>query len=378
MGPVFAVAGTALVLFLLFDIIRTTLTPGGGPLALRLATAVWKAALRLAPGGERRHGFLVAAGAVGLLLIISTWVLLTWIGWTLILCGDEVGVVYQENQQPATIMERFYYVGFVMVTLTLEDYEAGRDVYKVLTVLATTNGFFLITLAIAYLLPLVQAGTEKRQLGVFVSSLGESGEEIVLRGWDGRDCCGLESHLVSVGPMINLLTERHLTYPVLHYVHAPKRLSASAPSLAALDEALTLLQYGLASECRPHRTVIESCRRVLTFYVSTLRASHIAATAEPPPPPDLGPLRRAGLPVTDDDSWYESVAGLAERRSLFLGLVRAEGWSWQEDVAWRQDAESEDERERRVVEQRARDATEAHAAGDAPRDRHPDEDDSTS
>ncbi len=41
------------------------------------------------------------------------------------------------------------------------------------------------------------------------------------------------------------LGEKHLTYPVFHYFHTPQRSQCLPLSIAALDEAMTLLQYAV-------------------------------------------------------------------------------------------------------------------------------------
>lgn len=337
-------AGAAILAIVAVDVVHTTLAEGAGPLTRRVTALLWSLARRLAPRRRFRHRALAAAGALTILTTIFCWFVLVWLGWGLILCAERDAVVTQADQTPAEWTERFYYTGFVMVTLTLEDHEPGEDFYKVITVLATANGFSILTLSLAYLLPVVQAATHKRTLALTVSTLGGTADEILLRAWDGRGFDTLTPYLRDLVSEINLLTERHQTYPVLHYFHPRQRDSAPAPMVAVLDEALTLLTRAVTPEHRPARAVHETLRRALTRYLTTLRIAYISPVDRTPPPPRLEPLAEAGIPLVDEAEWRRRLDEIEELRRLLFGLVVSDGWRW-EDVCPPADEEDESDAE---------------------------------
>ena len=98
--------------------------------------------------------------------------------------------------------------------------------WQFLTVIASGSGFFLFGLALAYLVPVVQADTQKRQTAITCWCLGHDPGDMIVRAWNGVDSSALSPHLISLIPMLSQLGENHLTYPVLHYFHSNKRSAA--------------------------------------------------------------------------------------------------------------------------------------------------------
>ncbi len=325
MSALYGLAGVLLLLFILYDVVKTTLGQGGGPLTSRITSGVWRLATRLR---RRRpvHGLLSAAGVGAVVTIVLIWVALLWCGWGLVFSSGPGAVVWRGTGAGVPIGDRFQYAGYALVTLGMGDFEPGARPWRLATALAAATGFSVITLSLAYLTPLVGAATEKRQLALYISTLGESASEILTRAWDGATCRSLEPHLNALTPMLALLAQRHLTYPALHYFHTTDRSSAAAPSLAALDEALTLLEHGCAPHCAPDRAVRAATRRAISALLSTLRAAYLEPAAAAPPAPALAALERAGLPTRPAPAYERALAELDERRRLLRALVEGDGW----------------------------------------------------
>ena len=231
--------------------------------------------------------------------------------------------------RPASVVERVYFVGYTIFTLGLGDYKPAGPVYEIATALAAGSGFLLFGLALAYLVPVVSAATAKRQLAVCVWVLGKDPGDIIIRAWNGADSTALAPHLVSLIPMLAGLGESHLTYPVLHYFHSTKRSSSAAASVAALDEALTILECGLQQGCSLDVPSLGAAREAITEFLNTLAPALIYPAADSPPTPSLQPLRDLGLPAVEDDLFEASLSAVAERRRMLLALVRNEGWDWE-------------------------------------------------
>ena len=333
--------GLALLTLAFYDLVKTTLGRGGGPLTNRVTALVWRLALAV---HQRRqaHGLLDVAGVAGILAVILVWLALVWGGWTLIFASDPGAVVWSESRRPATLAETSRYTGFTMVTLGMGDFEPEDGGWKLATALTAASGFSLITLSLTFLMPLVGAATAKRQLGLYLSTLGRNSQEILRQAWNGESFSAVEPHLQNLSPMIALLAERHLTYPALHYFHA-HRNAAVAPSLASLDDALLVLAKGCPAERAPSAALVASARRTISALLSTLDSAFIDAASEPPPPPDLGALRRAGLPVVGDAELAPRFAACEKRRRLLLGFVESDGWTWR-DVEAPEDDRPPDER----------------------------------
>jgi hypothetical protein len=141
----------------------------------------------------------------------------------------------------------------------------------------------------------------------------------------------LPDHLVSLTMPLMEVGQGHLAYPVLHCLHSSTRETALAPSIAVLDEAITLFA-GVCPEQRPDKVVFYPLRQAIAEFLTTLAEGHLEPEGKPASPPALEPLRAAGITTVTDEEFRLALESLVERRRLLLGLVMQEGWRW-EDVA---------------------------------------------
>ncbi|HEX2254826.1 MAG TPA: two pore domain potassium channel family protein [Thermoanaerobaculia bacterium] len=328
-SPWLGVLGAALLLVVFADVLRTTLGYGGGFLTTRLTQLGWRGALAL---HRRRpaHGALALGGVLLLVAMALFWLGGLWLAWTLVFTSSPQAVLDTEGM-PVRFVDRLAFTGWVLVTLGVPGgLEAGSRAWELLVPVAAGSGFVMITLAISYLLPVIAAATEARQLALQISSLGGTAAAIARRGWNGRDFAALDRYFAAFTAAVTLLAERHLTYPTLHYLHALRRESAIAPSLAALDEALLVIDAACAPETRGDATVRGVLRAAISQELSTLRAVSVTrADDQPSPPaPDLEPLRHLGTPLLPAASFDHALERTAGRRRLLRALVRQEGWRW--------------------------------------------------
>ncbi len=337
MNFVLAVFGLFLIVFTIVDVLQTTLmSRGSGSFSDRLTSVLWRAVMARRQtarsdedddvGGGAQA--LSQAGIVIMMAVIITWIVLVWLGWALFFGGYEYAIVNAQTQAPAGFWERVYFAGYTLFTLGLGDFRPVGHFWQVLVSLAALNGLFVVTFSITYMVPVLQAATHRRSLAVYLSGLGRSPEEIILTAWDGRDCSALEAHLSGLALEVATLAQRHLTYPVLHYFHGTDRREALAPSLAALDEALTVFECAFEEDCaalgarRPVRTAISE-------FLENINDRFIDAHEDDPPRPSLDAFRRAGLPVCSDEAFAEALEPHKRRRRLLFSLVEREGWSWE-------------------------------------------------
>lgn len=325
---VLGIIGAVLIVAVIFDVLWTTLRmAGAGPLTSWMTNLLWRLALRVTPS----HRALSATGFLIVLLTVFLWIGLVWLGWILVLGIDPGSVVDSQSGQPADFWARVYYAGFTLITLGNGDYKPNGAVWQVLSPVAAANGFFLVTLVITYLLPLMSAALQRRQLAVHIATLGKTPQELLLRAWDGQGFGRLTDHLVGLTFPVMGLGEGHLAYPVLHCFHSDERDTAMAPNIAVLDEALTLFE-GIAPEQRPDPVAIYPLRGAIDRLLSTLTEAHLEPESNPPPLPNLETLRAAGIRTIDDETFRRSLEVATDRRRLLFGLVEKEGWHWDDVV----------------------------------------------
>jgi hypothetical protein len=197
-----------------------------------------------------------------------------------------------------------------------------------LTGLAAANGFFLVTLSIAYLFPVVSAAIQKRVLAIYLSSLGGTADEILIKAWNGKDFGNLDQHLLNITPLIVELGEKHLAYPVLHYFHGLERSRCLPLSIAAFDEAMTLLQYAIPDNIRPDPASLNPVRRSCAAFLKTLKSAYLEPSNTEPPLIPLKLLRAKGILTISDRQFQAATSHINRRRRLLLALVQNDGWSW--------------------------------------------------
>lgn len=331
------IVGGTIVILVIWDILLTTLRlKGGGFLSFPFASALWKM-VRSHPCIIGKHGLLADASFVILLVSMLIWAIFLWLGWTLIFTGSEQAVLDTQTMQPADIGARAYFAGYTLITLGIGDYRPGSVWWQMMTVIASANGFFFITLIVSYVIALIAAITGKHLFASYVTGLGCTPSDLLIQSWNGKDFGLLTQHLISLTPMVIALEQQHLAYPIIHCVHSPQRSIASAPSIAVLSEALMLLEHGVAPERRPDPTAIYPLRAAVSIFVQTLDASFIVASPEPPPFPKLMLLRRHGIPTVSDEEFHKAAARLDKERRLLRAQVEHDGWSWT-DVIGSEDA----------------------------------------
>ncbi len=325
--------GIALVLFVFVDAIWTTLgLHRAGPMAGRVAEWTWRAVRALHhPGGS--HRLLSAAGTLTVLAATLAWVVVLCAGWFLVFSAEPASVVNGETREPADFVSRLYFVGYTLVTLGMGDYVPTGG-WKAVTVLCSLHGLIELTLAISYLLPVIGAATEARQFASTLTGLGATPEEVLSNAWTGEDFGELPSHLIPLTGSLTLHVHAHQAYPVLHYFHSSHAESAPPLRVAVLDEAATLLRCAVREEAHPPPPTLRALRFALTEYLDLLETVGVEPTAEAPPVPDLRALREAGIPTVSDAEFLERLEAEDERRRLLWGLVRYDGWTW-DDVASR-------------------------------------------
>jgi hypothetical protein len=319
--------GIGVLLVTIYDVLWTTLRlTSGGPITSWVTDGLWRGAMRL----TRSHKALATLGFLIVLFTVAVWVLLVWTGWTLVLEMSPRAVLRIATGQPASLWERAYFTGATVVTIGTSEFRPDGPGWHLLSIIASANGLSMFTLIVTYLVPIVGAELERRRLAVYITTLGRTPHEILLRSWNGSSFGKLPDHLVALTlPMLEV-GQGHLAYPVLHCIHSSTRETALAPSVAVLDEAITLFA-GVCPEQRPDKGAFYPLRQAIAEFLATLAEAHLEPKREPPPPPSLDPLREAGITTVNDEEFRLALETLADRRRLLLGLVEDEAWRW-EDV----------------------------------------------
>lgn len=241
--------GIVVLIAVTVDLFATVASPGrrGGFLATRLVDVMWRGALAVHTQWPS-HRRLAAAGVVCVAAVPVFWMTAMWFGWSLVFVSTEPAVIDARTGEPSGVTSRIYFAGYSLFTSGLGDKLPGGETWEIATVLATAMGLGLVTLAITYLVPVVQAATTRRGFARQITRLGASPRGIVERCWRPPETTVLADVASELRPRLEVLTEQHLTYPVLHYLHSVEVATAFAPRVAALHQAMELAASGDLSE----------------------------------------------------------------------------------------------------------------------------------
>ncbi len=321
--------GVIIIATAIFDLLWTAFVEGAGPLSLRTMILVGRLQKHLRMRFTTRK-IIPWAGLSVILASLAMWTGMLWIGWTFIFSSVPGAVMVGATHQPADLWQRIYFVGSTLLTLCLGDLLPQGHLFEILTDFCSASGFFVFGAALAYLVPVISAATQKRAVAVYIWSLGHNPSDIIYRAWNGRDSADLGNHFDALIPQLLTLGEMHLTYPVLHFFHSPKRAASAGANIAMLDEALSIMEYGINQTCGVQSSRIHSVREAINQYVVTLApVLRYVQSSGPPPVPSLDVLRQGGLPAKPQEEYEKSVGNQMERRQLLQRMARMEGWTWE-------------------------------------------------
>lgn len=327
MNAAVVAAGLVLVAAALFDLAWTAVAAGSGagPIASRVASITWTAALAV---HRRRpsHRLLSVAGVAIVFVVLAVWLALALAGWTLVFTAVPGAVLDSTTAEPGDLVSRLYFVGYTVFTLGNGDYRPGAGIWQLATSVAAGTGLVLVTLSLTYLVPVASAVAQRRQLASYIHSLGDTPQAILTNAWTGTGFDGLGQHLTALAPTLHGIREQHHTYPVLHYFHSTETASAAAPNIANLGGALELLHHGVAASARPAPGETGPVTVALDRYLATMGDTFVAGDDQPLAAPTLQPLRDAGGPCVDDDAYQRAADTTRQRRQRLAALLSDDGW----------------------------------------------------
>lgn len=327
MSIVFLVLGITILSVGIIDFIWTTLWPNGsgGFVTKRLTNGLWKMVKVLSRG---RKGIMSLAGPVIIVGTLLFWILSMWTGWLLIFASDLTAFADTADNEPISWSERIYYTGYLLFTLGNGDYSPKEGIWQFLSVTVAASGLIFITLGVTYVLSVLGALTQKRALAKSISGLAASPSELVRNTWNGNDFHDLDLLLNSFSSQLNVITAQHNAYPVLHFYYSDQNEESLPLSIAIIDEALTILSFGIQKEYRPNELLLKSARSSVESYLMTQKNAYTSPSESAPPLPNLIALRKEGVPVLSDAHISESFTALEIRRKSLLGAVHENERQW--------------------------------------------------
>lgn len=315
------VAGVALLGFALLDLFGTVfmISGGAGPQSRRLADRAWRLALRLHdPGSDKSHSLLRAAGPAIVLLVVLVWVAEFTLAWTLVFVPDAF-----TSPADLSFEDRFTFAAQAVSGRggNRPQVETADGAWEVVHWLSGLTGVTLVSLGLAYVLPVIASVAHKRSIAAMVHALGDSVDEmraVAARAGGGS----FELHLIALAPQISWSAERHRAYPVLHYFHSRDRHAALAPAIAKL---VLLVEDGMPQCPAVDATVTVPLGRSVRNLLGALADMGLGDYAETAEGVDPETLERTRLDPDND-----AAAGALPDVDVVRAYVGFDGWDWAE------------------------------------------------
>ncbi|MGA8853648.1 MAG: potassium channel family protein [Christiangramia sp.] len=326
---IYLVLGVVLYVSIVLDIIQTTLSMrGGGWLTSRFSHLFWKFFLVLS-GRNGRSKILTHAGYILLISIVMIWVFLMWTSLVLILFSQPGAIIDSTTMVPANLWQIIYYSGYAISTLGMGDYIASGDVWRVLSSIYSFTGLILLTMSVTYFIPVLSAVIEQRKLGINLSTLGDTPQEIVLNAWNGKDFQRFTDKIEGVANSIIKYSQQHRAYPVIHYFHNNKQKSSVVLQLARLYEALTILAEKIKEDDRPLEQELKPLIIAFENYFETIsEVTHITLMDNEPPAIDVRELIEKRLIGKGENRQLSN--NIKKDRKFFKSLLYQDGWEWKD------------------------------------------------
>ncbi len=323
----FAASGAAILVVTTMEAVRTTVRVGGtGGVTARLWLRLkWSRVFRRV---MQWPALRTTTGVSALVATLLGWSFAIWLGWALIFLSTPGSVLNDTTRLPADAWATIYYAGFAFITLGVGDYSPGSPAFQMLSVVASINGFFIITLGITYIGPLLAAVEANRTLAKAVDALGGSGAAIVKRAWNGEDLGQLDQHLINLTPHVVGLGERYQAYPMLHcFVPEAPEVSA-VRALAVLHDLTLLLRLELAESARADLITVQALDRAMEHAVNVLAAGRRSESSGLGPPNPRAFLEGSGVPLVSSDRPGSLSPAATDTRSALVALLKQEGQDW--------------------------------------------------
>ncbi len=280
-------------------------------------------------GRNGKSKLLARAGFYLLILIILIWVSSLMLSLFLLLQSD-IDSVVNSAKIPASALEKLYYSGYILSTLGIGDFTPSNNLWRIITDLYSFTGLILITMSVTYFIPVLSAIIKQRKLGINLSSLGNSPQEIILNAWNGKDYNFFTLQLLSLSDALLEHNQNHKAYPVIHFFHNNDKEHSVILQITRLHEAICILDNYLSPEYSMPKQEISTIKTALNNYIKVIgEVSNINFRNSSPITPDLNMLKEKNMLMPNSNSFNFS-EDVQQDRQFFLALVVNDGWEWKD------------------------------------------------
>lgn len=253
MNLLIGIAGTVLIVVVLWDVFETIVLPRRVTRRVRLTRLFyracwrpWSAICRIVSNNKRRETLLSIFGPLSILVLLSVWAVALLTAFAMVHWA--IGSRLIPTGSPPGFFSDLYYSGTTLFTLGLGDVTPVGRAARAMTVIEASIGIGLLALVIGYLPVLYQAFSRRE---VHISMLDAragtppTAVELLRRHQEARSLESLHQLLRDWEGWAADLMESHLSYPVLCFFRSQHNNQSWLASLSTVLDTCSLVMVGI-------------------------------------------------------------------------------------------------------------------------------------
>src|SRR6056297_327623 len=268
----YAVAGVAMILVMGVDAFITVFTShGGGWITNAWTRNLWRGLLKI---HRRRpiHRALSLSGPALLLSIVVIWYLGLVVGWALIFLSSDSSVINTDRMLVTDWHQKLSFVGVTLSTLGYGNQVPNGVPWTFFGNLTALSGTILLTSSLSYVIAVLTAAIERRQLATSIFNVGETVESFVRRAWAGESGGALDSHLVTIAADIDQHAHKHVNFPILRFFHDSDPTRSPGRAVLLFSDAVFMVSHAVKPKCRPPLPLLHVCECSIANYLEQATA----------------------------------------------------------------------------------------------------------
>src|SRR6266404_2483191 len=246
------IAGTVLIVVVLWDVFETIVLPRRVTRRVRLTRLFyracwrpWSAICRIVRNGKRRETLLSIFGPLSILVLLTVWALALLLAFAMLhwAIGSRIS-----SNGPTGFFADLYYSGTTFFTLGLGDVTPVGKAARAVTVIEASVGFGLLALVIGYL-PVLYQSFSRREVNISMldarAGTPPTAVELLRRHQEAQSMGSLDQLLRDWESWAADLLESHLSYPVLCFFRSQHDNQSWLAALSTVLDACSLVMVGI-------------------------------------------------------------------------------------------------------------------------------------
>ena len=263
MQIIFLILGLLVTILTFWDFFHTTISGNGfGPISLRINKLLARIILH-----ARSKLLFHYSGFIHVLVYIFSLFLLLLLGSFLVFLGNGEMVIHEDTQLPATPVQRFYYICYLLSTAGFGKFVPGNATSDFFSSIYSFLGFILLTTSVTYLISVINSVLVKKELALYISGLGENISDLYHYFTVRKDSQLLIGEKGYLRQMINKCTSNLNTFPILCYFITRHQRYALILQLARLYEILLFLKTRNDTKNEDNAIILKSMLKTIENFL---------------------------------------------------------------------------------------------------------------